>query len=119
MSTEEYILNRNIDINMTKIPNFKDDEIKLIDEYIEFTRHIQEIDQLFHIFKTNLNHLLIHYELWNDDTAIKRCNFDIEESDEIIINALVINYISSARTFVESIEIFLKDRLGKEKTWRI
>lgn len=116
MKTEEYILNKNINIDVNKIaiPTFKNTEKHLINEYIEFTRHFQEIDQLFHILKVNLDHLLIHYELMNNDIIIKKDNFSVDENDGIIINALVINYISAARTFVESVEIFLKERLGEE-----
>lgn len=53
MNTEEYILIKNTDINMEKIkvPKFSAEEIYTIQEFLEFTRHIQEIDQLFHIFK--------------------------------------------------------------------
>ena len=117
MRSEKYILKNDIDINIEEIniPEFEDEEIELIEEYIEFTRHIQEIDQLFHVFKVNLNHLLIHYDLINNDTIIKKDNFANDEDDEIVINALVINYVSAGRTFVESIEVFLKERLGIEK----
>lgn len=111
MKTEEYLLKEDIDFDITKIklPQIDKKELELIEEYVEFTRHIQEIDQLFHIFKVNLQHLLFHYELMTNDTVIKKDNFDIEENDGIIINALVINYISSARTFVESVETFVKE----------
>lgn len=48
MNTEEYILIKNTDIDVEKIelPYFSKEEINTIEGYIEFTRHIQEIDQL-------------------------------------------------------------------------
>ncbi len=117
MNTEEYILIKNTDIDVEKIelPDFSKEEINIIEGYIEFTRHIQEIDQLFHIFKVNLNEILIHYELINDDTIYRKIELDNEESDSIIINALVINYISSAKTFTESIENFIENKLGENE----
>lgn len=110
MKTEEYLLKDRLSIDISKIelPKIEQSEIEIIDEYIEFTRHFQEINQLFHIFQVNMKQLILHYELLEDDTIIKKDKFDIEESDEIIINALFINYISSAKTFIESIEVFLK-----------
>lgn len=115
MKTEEYLLKDRLSIDISKIelPKIEQSEIEIIDEYIEFTRHFQEINQLFHIFQVNMKQLILHYELLEDDTIIKKDKFDIEESDEIIINALFINYISSAKTFIESIEVFLKKRLGE------
>lgn len=57
----------------------------------------------------------MHYELMSNDTIIKKDNLNIEENDGIIINALVINYISSARPFVESIETFVKEMFKIEE----
>lgn len=117
MSTEEYFLSNNINVNIEKIrvPKFSKDEIEVIEKFIEFTRHLQEIDELFHVFKINLHDILFHYELYNDDRIIRKIDIENEEKDIIIINALVINYISSAKTFTESIETFLVENLGEEE----
>ena len=48
------------------------------------------------------------YEFINDDSFRRKNNFLSEESESIIINALVINFISAAKTFTESIENFTK-----------
>ncbi len=117
MNTEEYILIENTDINIEKIkvPNFSKEELYTIDKFLKFTRDIQEIDQLFRIFQTNLRQILLNYELNNDDTIDRKADLDNNEDDIIIINTLVINYISSAKTFVESIENFLKINLESDK----
>lgn len=117
MNTEEYILldNTNIDIEKIEIPNFSDDDMNLIESFLEYTRHIQEIDQLFRIFRINLQNILLHYVLNNDDTIIRKIDLCNKEEDIIIINALVINYISSAKTFTESIENFLFKKLGENE----
>ena len=116
MNTEEYILIENTDINMEriKVPKFSDEELYTIQQFIEFTRHIQEIDQLFHIFKINLREILLNYELNCDDTIVRKIDLSYDEEDMIIINTLVINYISSAKTFVESIETFINKNMAEE-----
>lgn len=117
MNTEEYILlnNTNIDIEKIEIPDFSDNELTLIESFLEYTRHIQEINQLFRIFRINLQDLLLHYVLNTDDTIIRKIDLCNNEEDIIIINALVINYISSAKTFTESIENFLFKKLGESE----
>lgn len=117
MNTEDYFLIKDTNINPDniKIPELDDKELNIIQEYIEFTRHIQEIDQLFHMFKVNLDNLLINYNLINDDTFFRKMNLFKENDDRIIINTLVINYISSAKTLVESIDNFFSEKLGEEK----
>lgn len=110
MYTEEIILaqNDNIDLDKLKIAILNQDEKSCIESYVDTTRHIQEIEQLFRVFKCNLKLMLEHYVLNNDDTVIRKKSFSFEESDSIIINTLTINYLSSAKTLVESLENFLK-----------
>lgn len=117
MNTEEYLLfsDLDIDIEKVKVPDFSEEEYKFIENYIEFTRHIQEIDQLFRIFKINFQDILLHYQLYNNDTIIRQMDLENKEDDIIIINALVINYISSAKTFTESVENFIVKKLGKDE----
>lgn len=117
MNTEEYILlnNTNIDIEKIEIPNFSDDELNLIESLLEYTRHIQEINQLFRIFRINLQDILLHYVLNTDDTIIRKIDLSNKEEDIIIINTLVINYISSAKTFTASIENFMLKKLGENE----
>ena len=116
MHAEEYILAKDTEFNINKIeiPVFKKEELELIEGYVEFTRHFQEINQLFHIFKVNLEIMLANYSLKVNDVITRKKDFLFEENDGIVINALVINYISSAITFVESIETFIKYLLGED-----
>ncbi len=113
MKTEEYILVENTDIDLDKItiPDYTEDEMNVIKKLLEFTRHFQEINQLYDVFNVNLHDILIHYVLNANDTICRKTFFN--EDDLIVINALIINYISSAKTLVESIEIFLKQNLGE------
>ena len=76
--------------------------------FVDITTYIQEIEQLFRIFIINLKLILNFYRLGNDDKISRNYDFDLEDTDEYIINSLVINYISSAKTLKESIENFMK-----------
>ena len=109
MWTEEYINAKDTSIKKVKITKLKEEELNLITKYVEYTRHFQEINQLFEIFITNTA-ILFHFYLLNSNDTIKRNNFlNDKYNDNITINALIINYISSAKTFVESIEVFLNN----------
>ena len=84
-----------------KIPEF-DEKSMYILILIEVNRHLQEIEHLFQIYKTNLNLLLNHYVLYKNDNIVRKA--DAGSSDYININAFIINLISAGRTLVESIE---------------
>lgn len=61
----------------------------------------------------NIKILLNFYRLGNNDEISKNYDFDLEDTDDYIINSLVINYISSAKTLKESIENFMKQFVGE------
>lgn len=54
-----------------------------------------------------MREILLNYELNCNDTINRKIDLSYDEEDIIIINALVINYISSAKTLIESIETFM------------
>lgn len=116
MNTETHILKDDLDIDLEKIkiPNLNEDEIAIIESYVEITRHIQEIEKLFNIFRCNRKIISNNYTLYNNDT-IKRnkiCTF--EEDDYVVINTLVINFLSSGKTLVESVENYMKSAINPE-----
>ena len=115
MRLRDYILLRDCDFNIQdiEIPNMNDEEKETIETFIDITRHIQEIEQLFRIFRVNIKILLNFYRLGNNDEISKNYDFDLEDTDDYIINFLVINYISSAKTLKESIENFMKQFVGE------
>lgn len=84
-----------------KIPEFDEKSVFIL-TLIEVNRHLQEIEHLFQIYKTNLNLLLNHYVLYKNDDIVRKA--DAGSSDYININAFIINLISAGRTLVESIE---------------
>lgn len=96
MRLRDYILLRDCDFNIQdiEIPNMNDEEKETIETFIDITRHIQEIEQLFRIFRVNIKILLNFYRLGNNDEISKNYDFDLEDTDDYIINSLVINYIA-------------------------
>ena len=74
MWTEEYINAKDTSIKKVKITKLKEEELNLITKYVEYTRHFQEINQLFEIFITNTA-ILFHFYLLNSNDTIKRNNF--------------------------------------------
>jgi DNA integrity scanning protein DisA with diadenylate cyclase activity len=121
MRLRDYILLRDCDFNIQdiEIPNMNDEEKETIETFIDITRHIQEIEQLFRIFRVNIKILLNFYRLGNNDEISKNYDFDLEDTDDYIINFLVINYISSAKTLKESIENFMKQFVGETNEIKI
>ena len=103
MDTERMLPYQDFDIDDITLLDFTDDALKIIQTYVEVTRHVQEIHQLFELFRYNLKRLLSVYEL-NSGNRIKRHTPYFEEfSDRIELNALVINYISAGKTLVDSL----------------
>ena len=110
MNTESTIFLKDTDINIEDINlvQLKEKERECLSSYIEITRHIQEINQLFHIYKCNLDNLLFFYKLNNNDILQRNKYIKMVESDSMMINTFVINLISAGKTFVDSIDTFLK-----------
>jgi len=113
--TELLILGEHIspDIDLPLLPTFNEEEISSILFYIEITRCIQEIYQLFQVFRFNFNNLFHFYTLFNTDKVKRKITFDFNTRDFFAINALTINYISSGKTLIEAIESSLKQNMGE------
>lgn len=120
MKTEETIFLKDTDINIENINivELEEDEKNCIKSYVEITRHIQEINQLFHIYKCNLGSMLLFYTLNGNDILERNPNIKLKESDSMMINALTINLISSGKTLVDSIETFLKANTNQYETFK-
>lgn len=113
MDTERFIPAKHIEkIEEIHIADLDDIEKNIITFHIELTRHIQENHQLFLIFRFNLKNLLNSYTLKTKDTIVRRKHVPSDSSDFISINALVINYISSGKTLIDSLEICMKHNFG-------
>lgn len=107
MDTEKkYYLNGQL--NGITFYQLNDDELNTSQKFVEMTRHLQEINQLYSIFKFNIECLQKKYILMGDgDTYIGEIPAGSEE-DFIRINSHIINIISSGKTLVDSIESYIK-----------
>lgn len=85
---------------------------EIFSRYVEVTRHIMELNKLFYVFRYNLKNLLDHFVLNTNDLIESK---DAQLSDDEYyyqINALTINFISSAKTLTDSIEVCMKSFLS-------
>ena len=82
--------------------------------YVELTRHIIELDQLFNVFRYNLTNLLKHFTIFTNDLIESTGEKLTEDQYYYQINALTINLISSAKTLTESIEVCMKNFLAEK-----
>ena len=104
MDTEKIMPYQGFDINSVTIPDLNEEELNTISKYIEITRHVQEIHQLFAVFRYNLISVLSTYELSNSDKLIRRKSYLGDFDDRTEVNALIISYISAGKTLTDSLE---------------
>ena len=88
MNTEWTIFKEDTDVDVEKINlvELEDDERNLMRTYVETTRHIQEINQLFHIYKCNLDIILFFYRLNGNDIIERNPIIKLKESNRIDFN---------------------------------
>lgn len=104
MDTEIILPYGEFDLEQLTILEWSPSDISIISTYVETTRYLQEIHQLFNVFQYNLRVLLSTYELNNSD-SIKRNKPAFEDFDDRIeINALTISLISAGKTLVDALE---------------
>ena len=112
MKVVEYIQEEKLPDEEIELAELDEEEQKLIEDYIDFTRRLLEIDTLFYRYRTDVALLLSCYELNSNDMLIKNEALNVDESDYIVINTLTINCISAAKTLQEAMEKLL----GKHDT---
>ena len=116
MDTEVLLSAKNIDLDKITICQFNEDGQNIIDSYVEITRHLQELGQLFQVFRFNLENLLNCYTIYPDDHLERAEHFRSTHSDFIAINALTTNLISSGRAVVDAIDACMENSYGKTST---
>lgn len=113
--TEFTFLNElGVDIEKIKLSKLTEVERSSIEFYVEITRHIQEIEQLFRVFNVNLENIFHYYEFNSNDIIIRKKINELNQNDYIIINTFVTNYISSGKSLKETIEVFMKQNIGED-----
>lgn len=92
----------------------KEDE-QVFRNYIEESRHFQEITQLYKMLLFDLDEIFLHYELHFDDRVF---SLNGKEINILHINALVGNAVSAARTLIESMEVFDREYIDSEGNFK-
>lgn len=114
MNTREFVKIGEDEQNIVFNEIDKEDEL-LFRKYMEASRHFQETFQLYKMMLFNLEELLEHYDMQFDDRVYSKHG---ENVDAIEINALVSNAVSSARTLIESMDVFDKVYIDKEENFK-
>ncbi len=122
MDTESFLSTKDLDLDKLNIYQFDETTQSAINSYVEITRHLQELRQLFHVFRFNLENLLNSYTIYPSDLLKRKAHFHSDHSDFTAINALTINLISSGRAVVDAIDSCMEINYGKDakqyKTFR-
>lgn len=105
MPTGKFYVNNNI-IELDGFAPLCDSDLAVVKRHVELTDHLMEIRELFSLFIYNLESIHDNYLLMSNGNITKNGKSADTYEDYIAVNALVINMISSARTLVESMEIF-------------
>lgn len=114
MDTEKLLPYDDFNIDNITLYDYTDEGLKYITSFVEITRYIEEIHQLFNIFQYNIRRLLSIYELNNHD-KIKRHVPQFEDfSDSTELNALVISLISSGKTLVDAVQACVQSCYSKD-----
>lgn len=87
-----------------KIHNLEENELNIILSIVEVNRQIENSFNLYKVFMFNFENLLKNYDIKLNDTIVRNINSFEKFNDFHLINALVINFFSSARTLIESLE---------------
>lgn len=87
--------------------------------YVELTRHLQEIHDLYLVFMYNLHSMTDTYSLWNDETFRVNGSLSSSEQDFIAINALTSNILSSGKTLIDSMRSFVQEHYSETESARI
>lgn len=114
MDTEKILPCTDFNIDDITLYDYTAEGLNCITSFIEVTRYIEEIHQLFNIFQYNIRKLLSVYEL-NRNDKIKRHIPQFEDFDDRIeLNALVISLISSGKTLVDAVQACIQSCYSKD-----
>ena len=89
---------------------------KIFRNYIEMSRHFQEITQLYRMMLFDLDDISKQYVFHFDDRVIPLYD---KELNILYVNRIIRNAVSSARTLIESMEIFEREYIDSEGYFKI
>lgn len=111
MNVRNIISGEELDQYQIKFNPPTEEQEKVLRNYMTMFGHLQELDQLYRIMLFQLDQLFACFDLRFNDEVYSRQG---KEPDPVRINGLIGNAVASARTLVESMEIFDKSYLSEE-----
>lgn len=115
MDSTWLVLGHNDDFENITVSEFEKDDQQVIDNFIELTRHLKEIKEVFDVFQYNLLRLRNTYCLKIDDRIHRNIPSDGQFTEYTEINALLISFISAGRTLVETMLVCAQVAFGTNK----
>lgn len=112
--TTYFLKEINVEETCFEDPNISKEEISIIDTYIEITKFVQEINNLFKAFMFNRDNMISLYKFNVNDCLERTIENKFKQNDYILVNTLIINYISIGKSVTEAIENFGRYIFGKK-----
>lgn len=113
METEHVVFNYGQLDDLTYIP-LEEKDLSIAEQFVECTRHLVEIHQLFSIFQYNVKLLTSIYSLAASGELTKDGCLATSPDDFIAVNALLISIISAGSTLVNSQECYIKANCSEQ-----
>lgn len=92
----------------------KEEDLRTTTKYAELIRHLEEIHELFLVFKFNLDSFISRYRVTSSGKVYRDDKLADTYDDYIAINSLVISIISAGKTMVESMYAYTKANYEEE-----
>lgn len=108
MDTETILFLDSSQVNCSDYTKLSEEHFQAIDVYVKTVYCLQEIHQLFQIFRYNFNLLHSLYTLWGNGRITPLNPNETIESQYISINAHIINIISSGHAIDEAMQRYLR-----------
>ena len=104
------------ELDVSEVRELQSDELRCVEHYVEVTRHLQEIQQLYQIVLFNLSIMRSNYT-WMNNGDIHYKGVPAEGEEHFIaVNSMIINLIGSARTLTESMNCYMAENYESNDT---
>lgn len=118
METEQFLFNNGL-LDEGSFYELTPEALSVVNEYVEVTRHLQEIHQLFSLFMYNVECMICTYTLENNGNITINGQPANSEKDFIAINAITNSILASGKTLNESMNCFIKEHFDETENPRI
>lgn len=115
-SEQFFFIDEELNVDFSGVQELSLDKLKCIEHYVEISRHLQEIHQLYQIVLFNLR-IMRHNYLWISNGEILYGEMPAKGDEHFIaVNSMIINLVGSARTLTESMDCYIKENYDSESS---